>query len=102
VVDRFGRLHALDNVFFTDGSVFASSGGFNPTLTIMALALRSARSIAGATGARSAPPPAALPATGDDGRHLRTAASAAAAAAAAAARARGRASRDSQVAPSAD
>jgi choline dehydrogenase-like flavoprotein len=46
VVDRFGRLHELDNVHIADGSVFTSSGGFNPTLTIMALALRAARQIA--------------------------------------------------------
>jgi choline dehydrogenase-like flavoprotein len=45
VADRFGRLHGTENVHVTDGSVFVSSGGFNPTLTIMALALRSARSL---------------------------------------------------------
>jgi choline dehydrogenase-like flavoprotein len=43
VVDPVGRLHELDNVYVADASVFASSGGFNPTLTIMALALRMAR-----------------------------------------------------------
>jgi choline dehydrogenase-like flavoprotein len=45
VVDRFGRLHELDNVHIADASVFVSSGGFNPTLTIMALALRMARQL---------------------------------------------------------
>jgi choline dehydrogenase-like flavoprotein len=45
VVDPVGRLHELDNVHVADGSVFVSSGGFNPTLTIMALALRMARAI---------------------------------------------------------
>jgi choline dehydrogenase-like flavoprotein len=45
VVDRFGRMHELDNVQIADGSVFTTSGGFNPTLTIMALALRAARHI---------------------------------------------------------
>ena len=45
VVDPFGRLHELDNVYVADGSVFPSSGGFNPTLTIMALALRMARQL---------------------------------------------------------
>ena len=45
VVDPAGRLHELDNVYVADGSVFVSSGGFNPTLTIMALALRTARNI---------------------------------------------------------
>jgi choline dehydrogenase-like flavoprotein len=43
VVDGYGRMHELDNVQIADGSVFTSSGGFNPTLTIMALALRAAR-----------------------------------------------------------
>jgi choline dehydrogenase-like flavoprotein len=45
VVDPHGRLHELDNVYVGDASVFASSGGFNPTLTIMALSLRMARHI---------------------------------------------------------
>ncbi len=45
VVDPLGRLHELDNVHVADGSVFVSSGGFNPTLTIMALALRMARNV---------------------------------------------------------
>jgi choline dehydrogenase-like flavoprotein len=43
VVDGVGRVHELDNLYVADGSVFTSSGGFNPTLTIMALALRQAR-----------------------------------------------------------
>jgi choline dehydrogenase-like flavoprotein len=47
VVDRWGRLHEVDNLHVADGSVFVSSGGFNPTLTIMALALRTARHLAG-------------------------------------------------------
>jgi choline dehydrogenase-like flavoprotein len=48
VVDGFGRAHEVDNLFLADGSVFVSSGGFNPTNTIMALSLRMARHIAGA------------------------------------------------------
>jgi choline dehydrogenase-like flavoprotein len=52
VVDAHGAMHDLDNVFVTDGSVFVSSGGFNPTLTIMALALRAARQITGTNDAR--------------------------------------------------
>jgi len=39
-------MHELENVYVTDGSVFLSSGGFNPTLTIMALSLRMARRLA--------------------------------------------------------
>ncbi|MGH2857677.1 MAG: GMC family oxidoreductase [Solirubrobacteraceae bacterium] len=45
VADRFGRLHEVPNVVLADASVFVSSAGFNPTLTIMALALRAARSL---------------------------------------------------------
>jgi len=48
VVDAFGRAHELDNLYVADGSVFVSSGGFNPTLTIMALSLRMARHLTGA------------------------------------------------------
>jgi choline dehydrogenase-like flavoprotein len=47
VVDPWGRIHDLDNVYLADGSVFVSAGGFNPTLTIMALSLRMARHLAG-------------------------------------------------------
>jgi choline dehydrogenase-like flavoprotein len=47
VADPWGRVHDLDNVYLADGSVFVSSGGFNPTLTIMALSLRMARHLAG-------------------------------------------------------
>jgi len=48
VVDAFGRVHELDNLYVADGSVFVSAGGFNPTLTIMALSLRAARHLSGA------------------------------------------------------
>lgn len=41
--DETGRFHQLDNLFVADGSVFPSSGGHNPTLTIMATALRNSR-----------------------------------------------------------
>jgi choline dehydrogenase-like flavoprotein len=43
VTDGVGRHHYLDNVFVADGGVFPSSGGHNPTLTIMATALRNAQ-----------------------------------------------------------
>jgi len=46
VVDAWGRVHDLDNVYLADGSVFVSAGGVNPTLTIMALSLRMARHLA--------------------------------------------------------
>jgi choline dehydrogenase-like flavoprotein len=45
VVDAFGRVHEVEGLVVADGSVFVSSGGFNPTLTIMALALRAARKL---------------------------------------------------------
>jgi len=45
VVDGNGRMHQMDNVFCADGSVFATSGGSNPTNTIMAVALRTARGL---------------------------------------------------------
>jgi choline dehydrogenase-like flavoprotein len=48
VTDAYGRLHDVPNVVVADGSVFVTSGGANPTLTIMALALRAARQLRGA------------------------------------------------------
>jgi len=45
--DWQGRHHHLDNLFVADGSVFPSSGAHNPTLTIMATALRQATGWAG-------------------------------------------------------
>lgn len=46
VVDPSGRVHGHDNVFVVDGSVHVTNGGFNPALTILALALRTAESAA--------------------------------------------------------
>ncbi len=46
VVNSFGRAHDVPNLFVSDGSVFASSSAENPTLTIVALALRQADHIA--------------------------------------------------------
>ena len=43
VVDSFGRVHGSSNLFVVGSSVFAGSGAVNPTLTIVALALRTAR-----------------------------------------------------------
>jgi gluconate 2-dehydrogenase alpha chain len=42
VTDGTGKIHGMDNVFVADGSVFPSSGAQNPTLTILATALRNA------------------------------------------------------------
>lgn len=38
VVDRYCRVHDHDNLYVVDGSVHVTNGGFNPVLTIMALA----------------------------------------------------------------
>ena len=37
VVNRYGQLHDIDNLFVADGSLHVTNGGFNPVLTIMAL-----------------------------------------------------------------
>jgi choline dehydrogenase-like flavoprotein len=47
VTDGYGRVHGLDNVYVADGSVFVTSGAHNPTNTIMAVALRNLRHLAG-------------------------------------------------------
>jgi len=46
VVNAFGRTHDLPNLFVSDGSVFTTGGAENPTLTIVALAMRQADHIA--------------------------------------------------------
>ena len=46
VVNRFGQAHEVKNLFVSDGSQFTSSGGENPTLTIVALTIRQADYIA--------------------------------------------------------
>lgn len=46
VTDEWGRVHNHDNLFVVDGSLHVTNGGFNPVLTIMALAYRSAEYIA--------------------------------------------------------
>ena len=45
VVDPWGRAHDVLNLFVSDGSVFPSSGAANPTLTVVALAIRQAEHI---------------------------------------------------------
>ncbi|MDQ0468873.1 GMC family oxidoreductase [Labrys wisconsinensis] len=46
VVDKFGQTHDIKNLFVSDGSQFTTGGAENPTLTIVALALRQAEHIA--------------------------------------------------------
>lgn len=46
VTDPWGRVHGHDNLYVCDGSLHVTNGGFNPALTIMALAFRTAEHIA--------------------------------------------------------
>ena len=43
-----GRFHDIDNLYATDGSVFVTSSGYNPTLTIFAVSLKIAHRLVGA------------------------------------------------------
>ena len=45
-VNKFGQTHDIKNLFVSDGSQFTSGAACNPTLTIVALAIRQADSIA--------------------------------------------------------
>jgi choline dehydrogenase-like flavoprotein len=57
VFDRWQRLHEMENVCCTDSSVFPTSTGYGPTLTIVALAIRASRALAGLEPLRSTRPP---------------------------------------------
>ena len=46
VVNAYGQVHQIDNLFIADGSVLVTNGGFNPVLTIMAVAFRTGDYIA--------------------------------------------------------
>lgn len=46
VTNRWGQVHDVPNLFVSDGSLFSSSAAANPTLTIVALAIRQAEHIA--------------------------------------------------------
>ncbi|MEM7498582.1 MAG: GMC family oxidoreductase [Pseudomonadota bacterium] len=47
VVNKWGQTHDIANLFVSDGSVFTAGGAENPTLTIVALAIRQADAMAG-------------------------------------------------------
>jgi choline dehydrogenase-like flavoprotein len=47
VVDPTGRIHGQENLFVAGSSVFPTSGFANPTLTIIALAVRLAEELRG-------------------------------------------------------
>jgi choline dehydrogenase-like flavoprotein len=57
VVDPDQRFWGIPNLYVIDGSVFPTSGGYNPTLTIQALAWRAAERIAKAHHWRSTDAP---------------------------------------------
>ena len=46
VCDPWQRLWDVDNVVVTDSSVFPTSSGYGPTLTLVALAIRASRALA--------------------------------------------------------
>ena len=46
VVNRWGQCHDVRNLFISDGSQFTSGAAANPTLTIVALAIRQAEHLA--------------------------------------------------------
>jgi choline dehydrogenase-like flavoprotein len=47
VVNKWGQAHEVKNLFVSDGSQFTSGAACNPTLTIVALAIRQADAMAG-------------------------------------------------------
>jgi choline dehydrogenase-like flavoprotein len=46
VVNSFGQAHDVANLYICDGSVFTTGAAANPTLTIVALAMRQAAYLA--------------------------------------------------------
>jgi choline dehydrogenase-like flavoprotein len=62
VLDLNCRAHDLDNLYVVDGSFFVSSGAVNPTLTIIANALRVGDHLLERLGART-PESAGFPRT---------------------------------------
>jgi choline dehydrogenase-like flavoprotein len=53
VTNPHGQTHDIRNLFISDGSVFSTAGAANPTLTIVALALRQAEYIERQLSARN-------------------------------------------------
>ena len=47
VVDKWGKAHDLPNLYVSDGSQFTTGAACNPTLTIVALAIRQAEHLTG-------------------------------------------------------
>jgi choline dehydrogenase-like flavoprotein len=46
VCNKYGQTHDIANLFISDGNQFTSAGAENPTLTIVALAIRQAEYLA--------------------------------------------------------
>jgi len=61
VLDLDCRLHEVDNVYVADASFFVSATAVNPTLTIIANALRVAEVVAGRLGASTVAEPVGAP-----------------------------------------
>ncbi|MDB4994536.1 MAG: Choline dehydrogenase-like flavoprotein [Myxococcaceae bacterium] len=57
VCDPNGRFHDIGNLYASDGALFPTSAGANPTMTIVALALRVGAAMVNATSPLSALPP---------------------------------------------
>jgi choline dehydrogenase-like flavoprotein len=53
VVNKWGQTHDIENLFISDGSQFTTGAAENPTLTIVALAIRQADHIAGEMGRKN-------------------------------------------------
>ncbi len=53
VVNKWGQTHDIENLFISDGSQFTTGAAENPTLTIVALAIRQADHIAREMSARN-------------------------------------------------
>lgn len=45
VTDSYGKVHGMENLYIADASIFPTSLGYNPQITIMALATRNAKFI---------------------------------------------------------
>ena len=46
VCDKYGKVHGISGLYVADKSVLPTVGGGNPTLTVIALAIRTASHIA--------------------------------------------------------
>ncbi|MGH9025241.1 MAG: GMC family oxidoreductase [Acidimicrobiia bacterium] len=57
VVDPWSRFHDVENMVCADSSVFPTSAGYGPTLTLVALAIRTCRALAGLEPLQSIRPP---------------------------------------------